>query len=331
MLRYETYNFNSGKRTDAPTLQEVTDKTNKFFQLRSLMSITMPFAISPQMDFYQQTYRQFQTQYGPGEAEAKFLEMYPDYFEATVSLSKSPGGLEANVQTVKNLKKFDYLMANAEASDTPELMGFLANDFDGQYTFSQAAYQWQYREGAYPGSKNTYRQNRNPEEIVREANIRKGWTEFGKIMDGIDAYKIQNGIVSDTDDRMKLFNEAKRLWVQETGKVNFDWYSEYVSSDRAKYERRARVLGNALQDKNWMAQNGERPVVKSMAVYLDIRDKIGQILRQRKELGGSADISTNKNADILAVFDQIKTQLKAESPEFGEFLNRFFINDTVVI
>ena len=331
MLRYETYNFNSGKRTDAPSLQEVTDKTNKFFQLRSLMSISMPFAISPQMDFYQTTYRQFQNQYGPGEAEAKFLEMYPDYFEATVSLSKSPGGLEANVQTVKNLKKFGYLMANAEASDTPELMGFLANDFDGQYTFSQAAYQWQYREGAYPGSKNTYRQNRNPEEIVREANIRKGWTEFGKIMDGIDAYKIQNGIVSDTDDRMKLFNEAKRLWVQETGKVNFDWYSEYVSSDRAKYERRARVLGNALQDKNWMAQNGERPVVKSMAVYLDIRDKIGQILRQRKELGGSADISTNKNADILAVFDQIKTQLKAESPEFGEFLNRFFINDTVVI
>lgn len=331
MLRYETYNFNSGKRTDAPTLQEVTDKTNKFFQLRSLMSITMPFAISPQMDFYQQTYRQFQTQYGPGEAEAKFLEMYPDYFEATVSLSKSPGGLEANVQTVKNLKKFDYLMANAEASDTPELMGFLANDFDGQYTFSQAAYQWQYREGAYPGSKNTYRQNRNPEEIVREANIRKGWTEFGKIMDGIDAYKIQNGIVSDTDNRMKLFNEAKRLWVQETGKVNFDWYSEYVSSDRAKYERRARVLGNALQDKNWMAQNGERPVVKSMAVYLDVRGKIGQILNQRKELGGSADISAKKNADILAVFDQIKTQLKAESPEFAEFVNRFFINDTVVI
>jgi hypothetical protein len=331
MLRYETYNFNSGKRTDAPSLQEVTDKTNKFFQLRSLMSISMPFAISPQMDFYQTTYRQFQNQYGPGEAEAKFLEMYPDYFEATVSLSKSPGGLEANVQTVKNLKKFGYLMANAEASDTPELMGFLANDFDGQYTFSQAAYQWQYREGAYPGSKNTYRQNRNPEEIVREANIRKGWTEFGRIMDGIDAYKIQNGIVSDSDDRMKLFNEAKRLWVQETGKVNFDWYSEYVSSDRAKYERRARVLGNALQDKNWMAQNGERPVVKSMAVYLDVRDKIGQILRQRKELGGSADISTKKNADILAVFDQIKTQLKAESPEFGEFLNRFFINDTVVI
>ena len=331
MLRYETYNFNSGKRTDSPTLQEVTDKTNKFFQLRSLMSISMPFAISPQMDFYQQTYRQFQNQYGPGEAEAKFLEMYPDYFEATVSLSKSPGGLEANVQTVKNLKKFDYLMANAEASDTPELMGFLANDFDGQYTFSQAAYQWQYKKGAYPGSKNTYRQNRNPEEIVREANIRKGWTEFGKVMDSIDAFKIQNGIVTDTDDRMKLINEAKRIWVAENAKVNFDWYSEYVSSDRAKYERRARVLQKALQDKQWMTQNGERPVIKSMAVYLDTRDKIGQILRQRKELGGSADISTQKNADIRAVFDQIRTQLKAESPEFGEFLNRFFINDSVVI
>ncbi len=117
MLRYEAYNFNSGKRTDEPTLDEITDKTNKFFMLRAFSSLTMPVAIGPEMDFYQQTYRQFLNQYGPGEAEAKFLEMYPDYFEATVSLSKSPGSLEANMDTVKNLKRFRGLMAEAEASN----------------------------------------------------------------------------------------------------------------------------------------------------------------------------------------------------------------------
>jgi len=331
MLRYEAYNYNSGRRSDEPTLDEITDKTNKFFMLRAFTSLTMPFAVSPEMDFYQQTFRQFLNQYGPGEAEAKFLEMYPDYFEATVSLSKSPGSLEANMDTVRNLKRFRGLMAEAEASDNPELIGFLANDFDGQYTFSQAAYQWQYRQGAYPGSKNTYRQNRSPEELLRDANIKRGWTQFNSLMGQINTYKIQNGIVSDNDPRMELINGAKSLWTKMQAEENFDWYSEYISPDRGKYERRALVLKKALADKSWMAQNGDRAVVKAMATYLDMRDKLAVVLKQRDALGGSAMLSAKSNTDIVYVFDQIKQQLIAESPEFEQFLNRYFINDTVVV
>jgi hypothetical protein len=331
MLRYETYNFNSGKRTDEPTLDEIKDKTNKFFMLRALGSISLPIAVSPETDFYQQTFRQFMTQYGPGEAEAKFLEMYPDFFEATVSLSKSPGGLEANISTVKNLKKFQNLMANAEANDNPELIGFLANDFDGQYTFSQAAYQWQYRQGAYPGSKNTYRQNRSPEELLRDANIKRGWTQFNSLMGQINTYKIQNGIVSDNDDSLKPVNAAKKLWLRQMAEQNLDWYSEYISPDRGKYERRAQVLETALADKKWMAQNGNRSVVKAMAVYLDARKQLGNLLQQRERAGGSRMLEAKSNADVVFVLDQVRTQLIAESPEFEEFMNRYFINDTVVV
>lgn len=331
MLRYEAYNYNAGRRTDEPTLAEITEKTNKFFMLRAFSSLTMPFAVSPEMDFYQQTFRQFLTQYGPGEAEAKFLEMYPDYFEATVSLSKSPGSLEANMDTVRNLKKFRGLMAEAEASDNPELIGFLANDFDGQYTFSQAAYQWQYRQGAYPGSKNTYRQNRSPEELLRDANIKRGWTQFNSLMGQINTFKIQNGIVSDNDPRMELVNRAKQLWTRTQAEENFDWYSEYISPDRGKYERRALVLKKALSDKAWMAQNGNRSVVKAMATYLDVREQMASLLKQREAEGGSRSLSTRSNADLVYVFDQVKQQLIAESPEFEQFLNRYFINDTVVV
>jgi hypothetical protein len=116
MLRYETYNYNTGKRQETPTVDEITSKVNKFYLLRSLTAISAPFAISPEVDFYQQVFRQFQNQYTePGEAEAKFFEMYPDFFEATVSLSKNPGSLEANLDTVRNLRKFSGLMAEAEA------------------------------------------------------------------------------------------------------------------------------------------------------------------------------------------------------------------------
>ena len=342
MLRYETYNYNTGSRNTQPTAQEIKDKTNKFFILRALASVTLPVAISPEADFYAQQYRKFQTMYPDhvdpatgkmirGEADAKFLEVYPDFFGATVSLSKNIGGLEPSLGTVANLRKFSGLMALAEGKGDPELMGFLADDGDNKYTFSQAAYQWQYSHGAYPGSKNTYRQNRAPGELVRDANIKQGWTEFGKLMDEIEVYKTQNGIVSDKDPQMAVLNKAKQIWVQSMRDNNSDWYAAYLSPDRGKYMRRVEVLQQALTDKKWLAQNGNRPVVKSLKVYLDARQQIGDMLLARKQAGGSSSLDANSNADISFVFDKLRTQLALESPEFSQFMYRYFPNDPVVV
>ncbi len=342
MLRYETYLYNQGKRTDAPTPSEIKDKTNKFFFLRALTSISAPFAIAPEVDFYAQTFRQYQEQYADyrdpttgervyGMAEAKFLEQYPDFFEATVSLSKNEGGLEPSLQTVRNLRKHSDLMAYADGKGDPELIGFLADDGDDAYTFSQAAYQWQYNHGATPGGGSTYRQNRTPGELLREANIKRGWTEYQQLEQAINAYKIQNGITDDKDPQMKVVKQAKSIWIQQKAADNLDWYSEYVSPDRAKYARRADVLDKALKDKKWMAQNGNRAVVKSMALYLEARNQIGEILKQRDAAGGSRSMDANSNADIAAAFDMFRTNLIAGSPEFEQFINRYFANDTVVI
>jgi hypothetical protein len=333
MLRYETYNYNQGKRTDAPTVDEITSRTNKFFFLRALTSISAPFAIAPEVDFYAQTYRQFQQQYAgtPGEAEAKFLQMYPDFFEATISLSKNVGGLEPSVDTVRNLRKFSNLMSYAQQQGDPELMGFLANDGDGKYTFSSAAYQWQYGHGATPGSANNYRRNRTADELLKDADVKRGWSEYQNVMGQISAYKIQNGITDDNDPAMARVKEVKKLWLQEQAKSNLAWYSAYSSPDRTKYERRAQILEKTFQDKKWMEQNGNRPVVKSAILYLDARKQIGEVLAAREKTGGSAVITAKSNSDLAYVLDKFRTQLIAGSPEFEQFLNRYFASDTVVI
>jgi hypothetical protein len=342
MLRYETYNYNTGQRNDEPTASEIRDKTNKFFLLRALTSITMPVAISPEADFYQQQYRKFQQLYPDrqdpttgkwirGEADAKFLEVYPDFFGATVSLSKNPGSLEPSVGVVRNLKKFGNLMAVAESKGDPELMGFLADDADGKYTFSQAAYQWQYSHGATPGSANAYRQNRPTGELVRDANIKQGWTEYGKLIDQIEVYKTQNGITSDKDPQMQAINFAKKAVIEQMAKNNEDWYSAYISPDRGKYMRRAEILQQALTDPKWMAQNGNRSVVKSVGLYLDARQQISTMLEQRAAAGGSKSLSANSNADLSSVWDSLRSQMSLESPEFSQFLNRYFPNDPVVV
>ena len=346
MLNYETYRYNQGERTDAPTVDEITSRTNKFYFLRALTSISAPFAVTPTLDFYQQTFRQLQTKYANyqepdpktgemkrvyGKAEAEFLRMYPDFFEATVSLSKNEGGLEASVGTVQNLKKFNNLMAQATSSSVPELMGFLADDGDGKYTFSQAAYQWQYSHGSAPGSGSNYRKSRTPGELQIEANVKKGWTQYQSLMNQINAYKIQNGIEADNDPRMNQVQAAKSVWLQQMAKDNLDWYSEYAAPDRAKYARRTEVLESALSDKKWMAQNGNRTVVKNMALYLDARKQMQAILDERKAAGGSRSMTANSNSDLVWVLDKFKTQLIVGSPETESFLNRYFANDTVVI
>lgn len=342
MLRYETYLYNQGKRQDAPLPTEIKDKTNKFFFLRALQSISMPFAVAPEMDFYSQAYRNLQAQYAnyvdpvtgksnPGMAEAKFLQMYPDFFEATVSLSKNPGGLEPSIQTVRNLKKYSNLMALADGKGDPELIGFLANDGDNQYTFSQAAYQWQYSHGSTPGSGSAYRQNRTSNELLKEANIKKGWAQFQQIESIIKYYKFQNGIESDTDPQMAPVKFAKQQMIQAMAKENLDWYSEYVSPDRAKYARRADILDTAFKNKEWMAANGNRPVVKNAMLYLETRKVISQLLDQRKAAGGSRSLDAKTNADIAAAFESFRDNLIVGSNETEQFLNRYFANDTVVL
>jgi hypothetical protein len=222
-------------------------------------------------------------------------------------------------------------MAKADGAGVPELMGFLSNDGDQQYTFSQAAYNWQYNHGATPGAGAAYRKSRSSNELTKEANIKKGWTEFQNLMGQINTYKIQNGITSDSDPQMEAIKGAKSLWVKSMSENNLDWYSEYVSPDRAKYERRAQLLETASKDKQWMAQNGDRTVIKNMVIYLETRKQVAAILNERDAAGGSRALDAKSNADVAGVFDMFRTNLIAGSPETEQFLNRYFANDTVVL
>lgn len=333
ILRYELYKYNQGLREEQPGVQEIEEMTKQYYILRTLTSLISPAAITPQSDydFYIQQLRSLREEYGIKEADAKFLQMYPDFAEATLSLSTNPASVEPSYGVVDNLKKYKGLMADAAAAGETNLIGWLADDGDGKYDFSQAAYQWQYKNGPFPGEADTYRTNRNPETLARDANIKRGWLSYRQIQDEMKAYMIQNGIPSETDPRMKQFKDAKSVWLQAMYESNPDWYAEYISPDRGKYIRREQVLLNAFNDEQWMAQNGNRPVVRAAAQYLDMRSQVREFLLARKEAGGSKSLDADANSDVKLAFDAFVTQLETESPEFSDFVNRYFPNDPVVI
>jgi hypothetical protein len=55
------------------------------------------------------------------------------------------------------------------------------------------------------------------------------------------------------------------------------------------------------------------------------------MLEQRAAAGGSKSLSANSNADLSSVWDSLRSQMSLESPEFSQFLNRYFPNDPVVV
>jgi hypothetical protein len=164
-----------------------------------------------------------------------------------------------------------------------------------------------------------------------ESNVKRGWAEFQNLMGQISAYQKQNGIVDPKDPNMAMIKQAKALWLDQMKTTNLDWYSSYVSPDRAKYERRAQLLETAFKDKKWMAQNSDRAVVKQALVYLDGRKQIAAILNDRDAAGGSASMDAQSNADVAAVYQAFVDELTNGSPEFEQFINRYFANDSVVL
>jgi hypothetical protein len=90
-------------------------------------------------------------------------------------------------------------------------------------------------------------------------------------------------------------------------------------------------LKTMLADPKWMADNSQRPVVRSIAVYLNTRTQIARELANRKAYGGASTLTAKENEDLDGYWNSIIYQLKTGSPEFEDFYNRFLQNDPVTL
>jgi hypothetical protein len=68
-----------------------------------------------------------------------------------------------------------------------------------------------------------------------------------------------------------------------------------------------------------------------VALYLETRKVIAQLLEQRNSAGGSRSLDAKSNSDIADAFQLFRDNLIVGSPEMEKFLNRYFSNDTVVV
>lgn len=316
------------KRRDAglppATSDEIKEMTDAYWNMRSVANLVLPFAPTFQSPykFYIDQFNLFKEQYGR-EAEVEFWRQYGDeFFDFTTSLSRNPTGVGATVSDVANLQKYGDLIEELNGID-PRVIGLVSATGRGDYEFSQAAYQWQLENKITGSSSESYRSAKDPEQAAKDTQTALGWIKYNEVMDKIDEVMVARGLTNLRQNGAEDLAALKKQAIFNIGKDNIDWYMDYKDTDGAKYIKTKMAFNAIINNEKFMADHGNDPTWKSVAMYLQIRDEAEKVLATRK----STNLTAKSNQDIAALLEQAANILKQQDIGFSDIYDRYFAYD----
>jgi hypothetical protein len=334
------------KRNGEPPVpaEKIMKQTQDYWKMRIAANLILPFA--PRFDspyaFYINKSREYKRIYGM-EADAKFLNDFPEFFAFTASTSKNPGKVDYTVAAVKNIEKYSPLITQLNEIE-PKLIGALVNEKDASQ-FSQAAYQYLYNKKISPASKETFLSSQDPLVAQKKNEAEKGWIKYNQLMTIIDDELKSRGLTSIQEkgaEDLQIVKESviQKLSVQTNANgepivdpksgqfAHTSWYDDYTDSDGSKTNRVITGLSKILQyfqDNN--DKKGNSTTWKSVSVYLDFRKGLAAELESRDV----KSIDAKANADLRIVYDAVVKKIKKDDPlGFAPLYDRFLSQDLVV-
>ena len=275
------------------------------------------------------------------QADAKFLQDYPEFFSFTASLSSNPTSVQSSVQAVENIKKYSGLVSDLSKID-PKLISLVVNDPSG-YDFSQAAYDYLYGKKISPDSPQKFLSAQSPADSQKKNDAEKGWIQYNKFSDMIDNELQKRGLSSTQQkgaEDLKYIKEQVifKLGVQtdSQGKPIFDkttgtyqataWYDDYLDSDGSKTNKVILGLGTILNNEDFIKKNKDNPTWKSVSAYLDFRKLVAKELLKRD----AKSIDAKSNVDIKFIYDGMVNKLKQDDKlGFAYLYDRFLSQDLI--
>jgi hypothetical protein len=316
--------------------------TKDYWNMRIAANLIMPFA--PRFDspykFYMDKSREYKRVYGL-DADAKFLNDFPEYFAFSASLSSNPTNVQYSVQAVENIKKYEGLVGDL-AGIEPRLIGLITNNFSG-YEFSQAAYDYLYRKRIASDSPLKFLSSQSPADAQKRTEAEKGWLQYNQVMDVIDNELQDRGLsstqVKGAEDLAVLKaavitklsrqkdSDGNTIIDPKTGQyVQTPWSDDYNDSDGSKTNRVILGLGKIMNDSKFIENNKKNPTWKSVSAYLDLRKAIAAELASRPV----KSIEAKANADIKMIFDLTVNKLKQDDKlGFAYVYDRFLSQDLI--
>jgi hypothetical protein len=317
--------------------------TQDYWKMRIAANLIMPFA--PRFDtpykFYLDKSREYKRLYGM-QADAKFLNDYPDFFAFTASTSKNPAKVDYTVGAVKNIEKYPDLVTVLNGIE-PKLIGTIVNEKDG-YKFSQAAYQYLYNKNISPNSKEKFLSSQDPIVAQKANEAEKGWIVYGQLRDAINAELANRGLSSvqqkGAEDlaivkdailqKLSIATDAdgKPILDPKTGTFKqTSWYVDYKDTDGSKTNKVVEGLSAVLNNKKFMEDHKSSSTWKSVGVYFDFRKAVADELMQRP----AQSIDAKSNIDLRTIYDAMVNKLRTDDPlGFAPLYDRFLSQDLIV-
>jgi hypothetical protein len=322
---------------------KIMKMTQDYWKMRLTANLIMPFA--PQFNspykFYLDKAREYRRVYGIN-ADAKFLQDFPDFFDFTTTLSKNPTGVQSSVQAIENIKKYDGLVAKLTKIE-PKLVGLVVNDPSG-YEFSQASYNYLYGKKVSPDSPEKFLSAQSPAEAQAKTDAEKGWIKYNQLMDVIDTELKNRGLTSTQQKGAEDLADIKSLVIgklavktdatgkpvlnQTTGQLEQSaWWNDYLDQDGSKTNRVILGLGRILEDKKFITANADNPTWKSVKAYIEMRKVIAGELMLRP----AKSIIAKNNSDLKGIYDAIVKKLKDDDKMgFAYVYDRFLSQDLLI-
>lgn len=336
----------NAKRNGLPPVDpnKIMQMTKDYWSMRTVANLIMPFA--PKFDspykYYLDKSREYKRLYGL-DADAKFLNDYPEFFSFSASLSSNPTSVQSSTAAVANINKNSDLIGQL-AKIEPKLIGTIVNDPSG-YNFSQAAYTYLHGKRISSDSAAKFLSSQSPADAQKKNEAEKGWIKYKQLSNALDEELKARGLSSVQQtgaEDLKVLKEIiiRKLAVQTdaSGKPIYDkttgqyartaWYDDYLDTDGSKTNRVIAGLGTIVGDKNFMDKNGngKKATWKSVSAYLDIRKAIADELASRD----TKSINASANADLKIIYDANVNKLKKDDPlGFAYLYDRFLSQDLI--
>ena len=331
------------KRNGLPPVSadKILNMTKDYWNLRIAANLIMPFA--PRFDspykFYLDKAREYKRVYGVN-ANDRFLNDYPDFFEFSTSLSNNPTSVQYSINAVQNVKKYSSLISELVNID-PKLVGLVVNDPKG-YEFSQAAYDYLYNKRISPDAPTNFLSSQSPAEAQRKNEANKGWIQYNQLSKAIKQELQARGLTSVQEkgaedlayikskviEKLSIQTDAegKPVVNPKTGEFTpTSWYLDYKDSDGSKTNKVVVGLSKIL-DSQFGMDYKNNPMWKSVSVYLDVRKELAKELIARPV----KSIDAKANADIRYIYDKVVDKLKTDDPiGFTNLYDRFLSQDLV--
>lgn len=327
MTRWEV----SGQKGPMPTAEQAIEKARDYWQMRLFWNALAPVAarFSSPFDFYTQKYREYVTEFGWAEGERRYDEEFgPAYRRYKESLTVGTTGMSPDQQAYKMLQSNQSLW-NELVSNDPELGQLITNPI-ARGEFSPAVYEWMQGRPIAPGSNVVFRTSQSIEDFERKANVDQGWADYMRTRAIVDELLAQRGLTDMNADGAEDIKDAYRQWLagQESG--NSDWYTEWNGRrGQDKTRKTITALTQMVNNDTFMSKTPNPRMWTVVQEYLDGRDLVVQMLQERYSQGGSLDINTKGNADILDAWEQYRARLVSADTEFAALYDRWLEFDSL--